>query len=160
MQLLGNVLTPDFDSALVLPGRRKVVSELHPQPRFSVLPNALVRRIAIAGLIADFPLMTLSRACRVMPRILAPSEIDNPKGSRQALRILRPGCGGFFTVVRVFSFSLVEIHQFNIKGIFSLKSESNAPVCPHGHRPETAQLALERMQAIAGKVKGLRHRPD
>jgi hypothetical protein len=62
----------------------------------------------------------------VTPRILAPWEIDNPKGSRQALRILRPGCGGFFMLIGVFS--LVVIHQFNIKRVFSLKSKNNAPV--------------------------------
>src|ERR1017187_718865 len=102
--------------------------------------------------------MTLLRACRVTPRILAPSEIDNPKGSRHALRMLRPGCGGFFMVMGVFSFSLVVVDQFNIESIFSLKSENDAPVCAYRHRPETAQSAFKRMEAIAGKVKGLRRR--
>jgi len=58
-------------------------------------------------------------------------------------------------VVGMFSFSLVVVDQFNIECVFSLKSENNAPVCPHRHRPETAQPALERMQAVAGKVKRL-----
>src|SRR5579862_3274465 len=102
---------------------------------------------------ADLPAMTLLRAWRVTPRILAPSEIDSPRGSRHALRMLRPGCGGFFMVMGVFSFSLVVVDQFNVESVFSLKPENNAPVCPDGHRPETAQLPLERMQAIAGKVK-------
>src|SRR6202034_2993124 len=98
---------------------------------------------------ADLPATTLLRACRLTPRILAPSEIDNPRGSRHALRMLRPGCGGFFMVRGVLSFSSVVVDQFNIESVFSLKSENNAPVCPHCHRPEAAQPALKRMQAIA-----------
>src|SRR6266702_3522543 len=108
---------------------------------------------------ADLPAMTLLRACRVTPRIFAPSETDRPKGSRHALRILRPGWGGFFMVMCVLSFFvLVVVDQFNIESVFSLKSENDAPVCPHRHRPEPAKLALERMQAIAGEVEGLRCR--
>jgi hypothetical protein len=41
---------------------------------------------------------------------------------------------------------------------FSLKSENNAPVRPDRHGPETAKLALERMQAIAGEAERLRCR--
>ena len=43
---------------------------------------------ATSGLMDDFPTMTLLRACRLTPRILAPSEIDRPNGSRHALRIV------------------------------------------------------------------------
>src|SRR5580704_14213277 len=107
---------------------------------------------------ADFPAMTLLRAWRETPRILAPSEIDSPRGSRHALRILRPGCGGFF-IGMVFSPSrLVIIDQFNIKSVFSLETENDAPVCPHRHRPEAAESTLERMQAIAGEIESLRRR--
>jgi hypothetical protein len=61
-------------------------------------------------------------------------------------------------VIILFSFALMVVDQFNIESIFSLKSENNAPVCPHRHRPETGQLTLERMQAITGKVERPRRR--
>ena len=50
----------------------------------AVLPNALVSRIAISGLMLDLPLTTLLSACRVTPRTLAPAVTDSPKGSRQS----------------------------------------------------------------------------
>src|ERR1019366_3316962 len=62
----------------------------------SVLPKALVSRIAISGLMPDLPLTMLLRVCRVTPRIFAPAVTDRPSGSRQALRTMRPGCAGFF----------------------------------------------------------------
>src|SRR5712692_3366584 len=40
--------------------------------------------------------MTLLSVCRVTPSASAPSVTDRPKGSRHAVRILRPGWGGFF----------------------------------------------------------------
>jgi hypothetical protein len=40
--------------------------------------------------------MTLLRVCRVTPSTFAPSVTDNPKGSRHAVLMLRPGCGWFF----------------------------------------------------------------
>jgi len=55
-------------------------------------------------------------------------------------------------VMGVFSFALVALDQFNIESVFSLKSENNAPVCPHRHRPEAPQPALEPMQAITAEV--------
>src|ERR1017187_10427593 len=61
-----------------------------------VLPNALVSRIAISGLIPDLPLTTLLSACRVTPKTFAPAVTDRPKGSRQSCRTMRPGCTGFF----------------------------------------------------------------
>src|SRR5436309_4060367 len=113
----------------------------------SVLPNALVSRIAISGLMPDLPVMTLLSACRVTPRIFAPSEIDNPKGSRQALRMLRPGCGGFFMGMCGFSFALVVVDQFNVKSIFPVKTENDAPSLliqprrrPRSHRCPLPQL--------------------
>jgi hypothetical protein len=60
--------------------------------------------------------------------------------------------------LRVLQVPLVIADQFNIESIFSLKTENDAPVCPHRHRPETAKLAFERMQAIAGEVERLRRR--
>lgn len=56
------------------------------------------------------------------------------------------------------SSSLVVVDQFDIKSIFSFKTENDAPVCPHRYRPETAQPALERMQAIPWEVESLRRR--
>ncbi len=50
------------------------------------------------------------------------------------------------------------VDQFNVERIFSLKTEDDPPVCPYRHRPETAKLALERMQAIAWEVERLRRR--
>jgi len=52
----------------------------------------------------------------------------------------------------------VIINQFNVKSIFALKTENNAPFSPHGHRPEAPQLAFERMQPVAGEVERLRRR--
>src|ERR1700688_245824 len=98
----------------------------------SVLPNALVSRIAISGLMPDLPVMTLFRACRVTPRIFAPSEIDKPKGSRHASCMRR-----VFHRHSCFSFALVVIDQFNVKSIFPCKTENDAPVGSHGHAPET-----------------------
>jgi hypothetical protein len=51
---------------------------------------------------------------------------------------------------------LVIVDQFNIESVFSFETENDAPVCPHRHRPETATVAFERMQAIAGQVQRLR----
>jgi hypothetical protein len=62
----------------------------------AVLPKAFESLIAISGLMAALPFTTLLRACRVTPRIFAPSVTDRPNGSRQAARMLRPGWGGFF----------------------------------------------------------------
>jgi hypothetical protein len=52
----------------------------------------------------------------------------------------------------------VIVNQFNLKSVFSFKTENDPPVCPYCHRPETAKLALERMQAIPGEVERLRRR--
>jgi hypothetical protein len=107
-----------------------------------VLPNALVSRIAISGLITDFPAMTLLRACLLTPRILAPSEMESPGGSRQALNAA-PGMPRSFHGHDVFSLSLVVVDQFHIEGVFPFKPENDAPVCPYRHRPETPdQLGL------------------
>jgi site-specific recombinase XerD len=63
-----------------------------------VLPNAFVSRMAISGLMPDLPLMTLLSACRVTPSSFAPSVTDSPDGSRHALRTIRPGWAGFFSM--------------------------------------------------------------
>src|SRR5579859_1672106 len=52
--------------------------------------------------------------------------------------------------------SLMVVGQFNVKGILALKAEHDAPVGPHGHRPESFQVAFQRVQAIAGQVESLR----
>src|SRR5208337_5302647 len=101
----------------------------------AVLPKALASRIAISGLIAALPFTTLLRACRVTPRTFAPSVTDNPKGSRQAVRMLRPGWGGFFMGMVSFlpRLVLVVINQFKVKRIDPLKAENDAPVGPNRH---------------------------
>src|SRR5216683_329298 len=103
--------------------------------------------------------MTLLRVCRVTPRTSAPSVTDMPKGSRHAVRILRPGCGGFFMGMVFCSLlvaCLVVVGQFNVKRIRSFKAKDNTPICPHSDRPKTLQSAFQRMQAITRKVHGLR----
>jgi hypothetical protein len=90
-----DMLPLHFNLTRTLTSRREVIGELHPQPVSSVLPKALVRRMAISGLIPDLAVITLLSACRVTPRIIAPSEIDNPRGLRHAFRMLRPGCTEF-----------------------------------------------------------------
>jgi hypothetical protein len=50
---------------------------------------------------------------------------------------------------------LVVIDQFNFKGVV-VKPKHNPPIGPYCYGPEALQLALKRMQPIAGKVKGLR----
>src|SRR5271169_2330186 len=50
--------------------------------------------------------MTLLSVCRLTPRTSAPWVTERPKASRQALRILRPGCGGFFIGMGLFLLSL------------------------------------------------------
>src|ERR1035437_6274089 len=119
----------------------------------SVLPNALVSRIAISGLMLDLPLTTLVRVCRVTPRISAPAVTDRPSGSRHALRTMCPGCAGFF-IGMSFSPSVV-IDQFNVKCGGFFKTKHDAPVGPHCHRPKPLQVAFERVQTITGKIKRL-----
>src|ERR1700675_1390896 len=103
--------------------------------------------------------MTLLSVCRVTPRTSAPAVTDRPKGSRHAVRILRPGCGGFFigmVFCSLFIAYLVVVGQFNVKRVRSFKAEDNTPVRPHSDRPKTFQSAFQRVQAITRKVHGLR----
>src|SRR5215469_10385145 len=78
----------------------------------AALPNAFANRRAISALMPDFPVIILERVCRVTPRTFAPSVTDKPKGSRQALFTMRPGCAGFF--IGISSPSLVVVDQFNV----------------------------------------------
>jgi hypothetical protein len=48
------------------------------------------------------------------------------------------------------------INQLNIKGVTILEPENDPPVCTNGDCPESFAVAFELMQAIAGKVEGLR----
>lgn len=50
------------------------------------------------------------------------------------------------------------ISQFNVKRIFSFKSENDAPVGPHRHGPESSQIAFHRVKAIVGQLERLRRR--
>ena len=58
----------------------------------------------------------------------------------------------------MFSSSLVIVDQFNVKSIIPCKAENDAPIGPHRHRPQPLQITLQRMQAIARKIQGLRRR--
>src|ERR1035441_4850798 len=120
----------------------------------SVLPKALVSRIAISGLMPDLPLTTLVRVCRVTPRTFAPAVTDRPSGSRQSLRTMRPGWTGFFMGM-AFTPSVV-IDQFNVESVRSFKTENNAPIGAYRHRPQPFQLAFELVKAIPGNIQSLR----
>jgi hypothetical protein len=48
------------------------------------------------------------------------------------------------------------IGQLNVKRILSFKAENDAPIGPHGHGPESLQVAFQRVQPIAGQIEGLR----
>ena len=64
--------------------------------------------------------------------------------------------GRIFHGHRRVSFSLVVVNQFNVKSIFLVKTENDAPVGPHRHGPEAPQIAFERMQPVAGEIERLR----
>ena len=55
----------------------------------------------MSGLMPLLPFATLVSVCRVMPRTFAPSVMVIPKGSRQALLMLRPECGRFFILAKI-----------------------------------------------------------
>ena len=48
------------------------------------------------------------------------------------------------------------INQLNITRVPILEPKNDPPVGADGDRPESFAAAFERMQAIAGKIKGLR----
>jgi len=50
------------------------------------------------------------------------------------------------------------VGQFNVKDILSFKTENDAPIGPDGHRPESLQIAFQRVQAIARQIESLRRR--
>src|ERR1035437_6538364 len=109
--------------------------------------------MAICGLMPDLPLTILVRVCRVTPRTFAPAVTDRPKGSRQSCRTMRPGCTGFFMGIVVFP--LVVVDQFNVKGVGSFKTKHDAPVGAYRHRPQTFQIAFERVKAIPWNIQSL-----
>ena len=49
------------------------------------------------------------------------------------------------------------IDQLNVKHVAVLNPKDDAPVCPDGHGPETLQITFERVEAVSGKIKGLRY---
>src|SRR5690348_8198396 len=104
-----------------------------------VLPKALESRMAISGLIPDFPVTILFKVCRVTPRTFAPLVTDKPKGSRQSCRTMSPGCGGFFIGMDCRSFSSVVVDEFNVERIGALKAENDSPAGPHSDGPESLQ---------------------
>src|SRR5437879_23387 len=53
-------------------------------------------------------------------------------------------------------FLLVVVDQFHIPGVVPFKAERDAPVSPHGDRPEPFQVAFERVQSIPGNFQSLR----
>jgi hypothetical protein len=48
------------------------------------------------------------------------------------------------------------IKQFDFEGVFAFKAEDDAPVGLNRDGPKSLQIALQRMPAISGQVKGLR----
>jgi hypothetical protein len=49
----------------------------------------------------------------------------------------------------------VVINQFDVKRVGTLKSENDAPIGSHRHRPKSSQVALQWMQAISRKIERL-----
>lgn len=56
----------------------------------------------------------------------------------------------------LYSPNLVIVDQFDVARVRALKSENDAPISPHRHRPESLQAAFQRVQAIPRKVHSLR----
>ena len=48
------------------------------------------------------------------------------------------------------------VNQFHVKCIRIFKAENDSSVCPHANRPKPFQIALERVEAIAGERKLVR----
>ena len=48
------------------------------------------------------------------------------------------------------------IDQLDIEGVFACEAENNPPICPHGHRPEAVQVALQRVEAVPREIERLR----
>ena len=51
---------------------------------------------------------------------------------------------------------LVVVGQGNVKRVRAFKAEDNSPIRPYRNRPKALQSAFQRVQAITGKVHGLR----
>src|ERR1022692_2739646 len=107
--------------------------------------------MAISADIRALPFKTRERVCRATPNTSAPSVTVKPNGSKQASLIEWPGCGGIFIAICVISF-LVVVHQINIEFIAVFEPEYDAPVTADADAPVRFLIALERVQAISGKV--------
>jgi hypothetical protein len=45
------------------------------------------------------------------------------------------------------------VDQFHVKGIILFKTENDAPIGPHRYGPQALQIALQRVQTIAGEIQ-------
>jgi hypothetical protein len=54
-----------------------------------------------------------------------------------------------------FSFSLMVVGQFDIKGVVPFKAEDDSPIGPYRHGPESFQAAFQLVQRILGKIQTL-----
>lgn len=99
-----------------------------------LVPNAIDSRTAISGLMPARPLSRAESVLRLMPSAAAASVTESSSGSRQSLRMISPGWGGYASSWA----TSVIIHVINIHGIFALKPESNTPVGTYSYRPGTA----------------------
>jgi hypothetical protein len=149
MQFLRDVLTAHSDFTLVLPGSGEVISKLHSQPRFRCAaeclgePDSHLR--ADAGLASDDVVESLSGDAEN----LCAFGNGQPQGFKASRSYAAARMGWIFHGHGYFSFSLVIVDQFNVKGVFPFKTENDAPVGPHRHGPEMPQSAFERMQPVA-----------
>ncbi len=112
--------------------------------------------MAISGLIPAFPFTTLLRACRVTPRTFAPAVTDRPRGSRRGAPHAATGVRRILHSHAVSRSWLVIIDQFNIVCIVALKAKHDAPICPDRYRPESFQVAFQRVQPVTRQVEGPR----
>jgi hypothetical protein len=46
------------------------------------------------------------------------------------------------------------VHQIDVEGAAILEPENDSPVCAHRNRPETLQVALERVQPERRNIEG------
>src|SRR5665213_380637 len=143
--------------ALMQPGLREIVIELHPEPRLGRASERLGEANShLSGEIPLLPLTMLFTAWRVTPSTLAAPVTDSPSGSKQSSRTDSPGCGGFFIGMVFSPFSLVVIDQINIGHVVALEAENDSPVRPHRDAPKSRQITLERVQPEAGQRQVVR----
>src|ERR1700722_9977666 len=91
-----------------------------------------------------------------MPMAVAAAATDRPRSSRFS-RTNAPGCGGFFIAIGPPHCSMV-VHKIDIACVTGFEAEDDAPVRPHGDRPESTKVAPQRMRAERMNVQVFRPR--